>query len=75
MAIMILKIFLYQSHIGKYNSFKLAAFSLELASLLITNSWTKINYLINQKEEIYLLQKLKIILEEMKIDNLSALED
>lgn len=42
MSELILKLFLYQSHIGKYNSFKLAAFSLEFSSILINNENTNV---------------------------------
>lgn len=48
MAVLILELFLYQSHLSKYNSFKLAAFALDLANLLICNEHTEIKYIINQ---------------------------
>lgn len=50
MAILILKLFLYSEHLSKYNSFKLAAFSLEMATLLIHGQNTEIKYILNQEE-------------------------
>ena len=47
MAVLILQLFLYQSHLSKYNSFKLAAFALDFAYNLINNSHTEIQYIIN----------------------------
>ena len=68
MTSMILKLFLYKNHIGKYNSFKLAAFALDFANKLILDADTEIKYIINEQEEKYLINKLKITLQEIKLD-------
>lgn len=47
MALLILKLFIFHHHSGKFNSFKLAAFALDISYNLIENKNSSVHELIN----------------------------
>lgn len=72
---LIAKLFLFQSHLGKFNSFKLAAFSIDLASKLLHQVSTPLGSLLSPQEEQFLTEKLSVTLAQLRTDKLCALED
>jgi hypothetical protein len=72
-SIFILKLFLFQSHLSKYNAYKLSAFALELAHRAQGVSNMKVYGLVSKEESDLLMDKLRRIYRRSIEDGLGAL--
>lgn len=76
MTCLILELFLFHSDSGRFDSFKLAAFAMNFANLIINfNEIKTFKNFISIKEKNLFIQELKGISSAIKIDQLTALEN
>lgn len=64
-AEMILKLFLFHSHLGKYNSFKVAAFAIDQSHQIHSSGESKLSHLLTSIERNTLKDLLKSIIHNL----------
>lgn len=73
MSVLLAKLFLFSSHMSKYNSYKLAAFAMEESFRLLGYKSKKVYNIITEEETEVLQLKLSKIIKRTSIEGQNAL--